>query len=250
MNIKILAYNLKENTISKLKSNNYITDNKKFEKIQDYLKTHNIQWICAEDSAYHFKFNQIYSPPYIIYYKGNLNLLNQHIIGIVWPRRPSSYAINFLEQFFEKLKWAKWIVSISWMAPGIDSLAHNLSIKYNIPTIAILGWWFEYFLKYKKEQIEKIIDNWWLVISEFKLNQKPEKYTFPQRNRIIAWLSSILIVPEAGQKSGSLITVDFALKMNKEIYWLPNQIFSSNSKGINQSPLVAEIATIENSLNA
>ncbi len=234
MNINILAYNIPQNKITNLKNNNFIYDEIFSKEIKTYLEKNNIKWICKEDKDYHFKFHKIYSAPYIIFYKWNLDLLNKNIIWIVWPRRPTNYAIDFLNNFFEKISWAKWIVTISWMAPGVDALTHNLSIKYQIPTIAILGWWFDYFLKNKKKQINQILENNGLIISEFKIFQKPEKYTFPQRNRIIAWLSDILIVPEAWEKSGSLITVDFALKMKKEIFGLPNNITALNSKWINK----------------
>ena len=73
-----------------------------------------------------------------------------------------------------------------------------------------------------------------MVLSEFKLSQRPETYTFPQRNRIIAGLSDIVFLPEAGKKSGSLITVEFAEKMGKPIYGTPNDLFSPQGAGLHE----------------
>ena len=82
--------------------------------------------------------------------------------------------------------------------------------------------------------IHKIIDNGWLVLSEFKLNSKPERYTFPQRNRIVAGLSELVFLPEASEKSGSLITVDFARQMHKDVYGAPSSIFSPTSQWLHK----------------
>lgn len=86
----------------------------------------------------------------------------------------------------------------------------------------------------QRELIQRIVQAGGLVISEFKLKKEPTHYTFPQRNRIIAGLSDVLFVPEAGQGSGSLITVDFALQMHKPVCVVPGSIYSSTSAGVNQ----------------
>jgi DNA processing protein len=114
-------------------------------------------------------------------------------------------------------------------------MTHEMSMKAGIPTIAILGGGLKRFLESKsREIIQKIIDHGGLVISEFKLNKEPERYTFPQRNRIVAGLADMIFLPEAGEKSGSLITVDFARQMHKDVYGAPNTIFSPLSKGLLQ----------------
>jgi DNA processing protein len=121
------------------------------------------------------------------------------------------------------------------MADGVDQTCHALSVKYNIPTIAILWWWLNHYLKWPNRHIiETIVEHGWLVISEYKLNFKPTRYSFPQRNRLIAWLCDVLFLPEAGEKSGSLITADFAYKISRPVYTVPNDIFVSTSVWVNQ----------------
>jgi len=234
MDIRWLVYSIDENIkISKMKAWEYSTDYD-FLKIQNWIDKNNIKWLIDWNSDFHFKLSIIKSKPYIIYYKWDISILNKYIIWIVGPRKISNYGQKILENLFEKLEWYD-IATISWLAEWVDSLCHDLSIKKNIPTIAVLWWWFVHFLKSTdRYDIEKIVDNWWLVISEFKLGLKPANYTFPQRNRIIAWLSDFLFLPEAWEKSGSLITVDFALGMNKIVYATPNDIFSETSKWVNK----------------
>ncbi len=231
----LIAYNLNWVTISQLKQGNVpLLLQEQSKQIQSFLDKYNIQGCHQGQSSYHFKFEKIYSKPYIVYRIGNIEILNYNILAIVGPRRPSSYSIQILEKLFEKLQWTKNLAIVSGLAPGVDNLAHKLSIQAWLPTIAVLGGGFDYFFQNKTKDINQIVANNGLVLSEFKLFQKPEKYTFPQRNRIIAGLADVIFVPEAGEKSGSLITVDFGLKMKKEIWWAPNNIFATTSKGLNQ----------------
>ena len=198
--------------------------------VERFMQEKNIKWTVQGWENYHYKINLIKSKPYIVYYKWNIEVLNNPMIWIVGPRMMSQYAKEVLDFLFEKLKNYN-VVTVSWLADGVDKYCHNLSIEKNIPTVAVLGWGFKSYLNWKDRQIiEKIVENWWLVLSEFKLFRPPDMYTFPQRNRIIAWLCDVLFLPEAGVKSWSLITADFALQMKKPIYWTPNNIFSESSK--------------------
>lgn len=126
------------------------------------------------------------------------------------------------------------LVTISGLADGIDSVCHLQSIENNIPTIAVLGGGISYYLRNHKNLIDKIISHGGLILSEFKIGFRPTNYSFPQRNRIIAGLADCLFLPEASEKSGSLITVDFAIQMNTPIYASPNDIYTEGSKGVNK----------------
>lgn len=241
MNIEIYLFSASDIKISQLKSldekhvSSFVQQyEKNINWVKNFMEKYKIKWTILNDDVYHFKFFSILSKPYIYYFKWNQDLLNRKIIWIVWPRRPTDYAVRVLEELFKYLKKYKNIVTVSWMAPWVDSLVHKFSIENWIPTIAILGGWLGWYLKYKTKQIEYIISNWWLVISEFRLFQEPTKYTFPQRNRIIAGLSDFLFLPEAWKNSWSLITVDFACKMKKSVFWTPNSIFVENSQWINR----------------
>ncbi len=222
---KILWKNL-----SKIDIENYDRDT--IESFFDWCKKHKIKYLFKKD----IKWKKVEKIPHIIYYKWNINLLNKKIIAIVWPRNCSNYAKSILEKVFEEIsKYSKEIVTISGLADGIDKLCHNLSIKYNIPTIAVLWWWFWHYLNNRDRFIiEKIEKNWGLIISEFKIKFKPTRWSFPQRNRIIAWFSDILFIPQAKKKSWTLITVNFAIEQNIPIYSCLSHIFDINGNGSNE----------------
>lgn len=203
-------------------------------RAQARLEKHNIDAIVDEQPWYHHTFGMMPSRPYIVYYQGDISLLNRMIMGIVWPRDMTSYGNKVLEEVFTHLPNYD-VVTVSWLADGVDTTVHQLSIQNNIPTIAVLGGWFHHFFNSPRRQlIEHIVAAGWLVLTEFKPQQEPTHYTFPQRNRIIAGLSQVLFIPEARKNSGSLITVDFALQMHKPVYGAPSSIFSPQSQGIHE----------------
>ncbi len=227
-------YSIDDNIkISHLKSGDY-DKNIDTTTVSKYISDNKIQ-ILTQNESYHQKFLYIPSKPYIIYAIWNLDLLDSNIIWMVWPRKPSDYGNKIICQTISLISNKQNIATISGLADGIDELVHTQSIKNNIPTIAVLGWGLSYFLNSnKKDLIKKIVDNWWLVISEFRLKQKPAPYTFPQRNRIVAWLSDMIFLAEAWDNSGSLITVNFWINMGKKIFVVPGDIYASTSFGSNK----------------
>ncbi len=204
------------------------------QKVQDICVKNNIKAFTMWTEDYHYKFHSVQSKPYIIHYMWDLSLLDKNILWVVWPRKPSNYSNKILRKLFDYAQKYD-LATISGMADGVDQTCHALSVKYNIPTIAILWWWLNHYLKWPNRHIiETIVANGWLVISEYKINFKPTKYSFPQRNRLIAWLCDILFLPEASEKSWSLITADFAYNISRPVYTVPNDIFVSTSVWVNQ----------------
>lgn len=217
-------------TISQIKDGNY-DHNLNTEKRQAYCEKYKIGGLTFLSRDYPKKFREWYAP-FIFYYQGNLELLNQASLGIVGPRKPSEYGIKVLEHFFDAAKQYH-IVTISGFAKGIDQKAHELSLKYQLPTIVILGGGFQHYLRDKDHIfLEQIVAEGGLIISEFKLGFQPTFWSFPQRNKLIARLSDFLFLPEAREKSGSLITAEFAYHMGKKIISVPAPIFSTTSAGI------------------
>ena len=226
---KVLYYSLdKELWIKQLKTWAY---EKKLNThdLEKWMQENQIHRQLADEEGYHFKFHRIVGKPYVVYYQWNIELLNSSILGIVWPRKVSNYAKNVMRDIFAILPRYD-LVTISWGAPGVDTMCHELSLENNIPTIVVLWAWLGYYLqRQQRHLIKKVVDAWWLVISEFKLKQEPTNYTFPQRNRIVAGLSDTVFVPAAGKKSGSLITVDFALQMHTPVASVPASIYDDTS---------------------
>lgn len=192
-----------------------------------------IQTIWVSDSNFPIKFHSIKPKIKQINYLGDFSLLYKPTLGIVWPRKASEYGSQVVHALFEQVK-QYYLVTVSGMAQGIDQLCHNLSIAHQVPTIAVLGGGIARYMRSRvRHVVEKIVKSGGLVLSEFDNETEPTHYTFPQRNRIIAGLADVLFVPEASQRSGSLITVECALQMQKPVFAAPNSIFLSSSEGIN-----------------
>ncbi len=209
-------------------------DENRYSKLQDRVTENNIWAMMVPDANFHYKLLPIRPKVQILYYLWNPSLLNQKILGIVGPRAMSGYGKQVMESLFTTAGNHDF-VTVSGMAEGVDQLCHSLSRENNIPTIAVLGWGlWRYMKRSERALIDQIIADGGLVISEFKLFEQPTKYSFPQRNRLIAWLADMLFLPEAGEKSGSLITVDCAIAMKKPVYATPSSIFSPTSAGILQ----------------
>ena len=238
MKPEILMYSTDENLtfgdIKNLKSTDSCISISDLQKTQDIFVQNHIQASLLWEESYHTKFLNIPNKPYIMHYIWDISLLDHKIFGIVWPRKPSDYSHQLLQKLFDIAKNYD-LVTISGMADGVDLMCHSFSVKYNIPTIAVLGGGLYHYLRSPSRHIiESIVEHGGLVLSEYKINFAPTKYSFPQRNRIVAWLCDMLFLPEAGEWSGSLITANFAYNQNKPVYVAPWNIFSPTSIWVNQ----------------
>lgn len=206
-----------------------------------------IKTIKLEDSTYPEKLKEIYNPPKTIYLIGNEKLLNQKSIAIIGCRECTRYGAENAYKFGYELAKEN-ICVISGFAKGIDTYSHKGAVSAKGKTIAVLGCGLD--IVYPPENMElykQILIQGGAIISEYPLGSKPEKYHFPERNRIISGLSSGVLVIEAKKKSGTMITVDFALEQGREVYAVPGNISSENSYGTNE--LIKEGAIPVTSIN-
>lgn len=206
-----------------------------------YMQKYKIDIISINDKKYPQILKPIYDPPISLYIKGNAEILNGKNIAIVGCRNSSKYGEEAAKYFAYNLS-EKGINIISGLARGIDTYAHigNLGAMIhngnNIcgKTIAVVGNGIDIiYPKENKYLEEKIIKSGGCIISEYPLGTKPEKFNFPARNRIISGLSKGVLVIEARAKSGTLITIDFALQQGRDVYVVPGNINSVNSVGTN-----------------
>lgn len=191
-----------------------------------------INFITTADKEYSTLLKEISSPPFVLFYLGNLQLLEKTSIAMVGTRVPTHYGKNIAIKFASELANCGIIV-VSGMAKGIDSLSHKACTDNKKPTIAVLGCGIAESRKNlsNQKQINSILATGGLVISEYPPNTKGAKHTFPARNRIISGLSLGTLVIEAGQRSGTLITANYALDQNREVFAVPGNIFSDKSLG-------------------
>lgn len=192
-----------------------------------------IDIITINERVYPKRLKEIYDAPVCIYIKGNKSILNKSIIGIIGCRQASEYGRKAAKYFSYNLS-KKGIVIVSGLAKGIDSFSHIGTIEANGKTIAVVGNGLDIVYPKENYYLEKrIIQKEGAIISEYPLGVEPEKMNFPARNRIISGISNGLIVIEAKRKSGTLITVDFALEQGRDVYVVPGNINSINSVGTN-----------------
>ncbi len=189
--------------------------------------------IKINDNNYPQKLKNIYNPPKQLYVLGNEKILNAFSLAMIGCRNYTEYGKKIAKDFSFKLA-KKGINIISGLARGIDSFAHIGCIIGGAKTIAVLGSGFNYiYPKENKELLEEIIKTGGAIVSEYNPDTKPIGNNFPERNRIISGLSDGVIVIEAREKSGTLITVEFALEQGKEIFAVPGNINNKSSIGTN-----------------
>lgn len=211
-------------------------DKEKRENINKYIenmKKEKVNIITIRDKEYPKLLKTIYDYPISLYIKGNAKLLNNPSIGIVGCRNASPYGIK-VAQYFSYYLSKEGINIISGLAKGIDSYSHIGAICAKGKTIGIIGNGLD--IIYPKENqylYNKILEENGTIVSEYPLGVEPTKMNFPARNRIISGMSKGIIVIEAKKKSGTLITVDFALEQGRDVYVVPGNIDSINSVGTN-----------------
>lgn len=191
----------------------------------EFLNKNNIGILGYEDEKYPDKLRSINDYPKVLYYKGNINILENESVGIVGSRIALNKSLKKAREIARDVA-SLGINVVSGLARGIDKFAHLgcidlVSVDGGLgKTIAVLGSGIDDTSFYPKENykvFERILENDGCVLSEYPIGSKPMANNFPYRNRIISGLSDKIIIVQAGMKSGSLITVDYALDQGKDI---------------------------------
>jgi DNA processing protein len=198
------------------------------EKLQD----EGIKIACVEDDDYPQLLSSIFDPPYIFYYRGNIEVLKDFCIAIVGSRSASTYGKGQARRFGNELA-NQGMVVVSGMARGIDTEAHRGALEASGRTVAVLGSGVDVVYPPENFKLYTSICESGLVVSEFSPHTHPEPGNFPVRNRTISGLCRGVLVVEAQKKSGALITTDFALEQGRDVFAVPGPINSKNSVGTN-----------------
>lgn len=196
-------------------------------------KDQNVETITFNNANYPYLLKEIDCPPLCLYCKGNVQLLSTLGVAVVGTRKPTEYGQIVTKQFVKELVEAD-VTIISGLASGVDSIAHRTAIENNGKTIAVIAGGFNHIYPASNFNLAKELAVNNLIVSEYNPNVKPLSYYFPVRNRIIAGLSRGVLVTEAGEKSGSLHTYNYAVDYNREVFAVPGRINSPMSKGTNQ----------------
>lgn len=201
------------------------------EKYFNQMSAYGIKILTFFDAHYPKNLKEIYDPPLILYYKGNILKQDEYAIGVVGTRKITGYGKIVTQSLTQKLAGNGFTI-ISGLAAGVDTVAHYSAIGSNGRTLAVLGGGLNRIFPAQNENLaQKIIEKFGACISEYPPDHPHLAGNFPSRNRIISGLSKAILVTEAAEGSGSLITANFALEQGREVFAVPGPITSAQSLG-------------------
>ena len=237
--------NIGDSVINSIKSQKVLG---RAEEELKFIEKNNIQTLFYTDKDYPSRLNNCHDAPIVLYFKGNVNLNNQHIVAVVGTRNATEYGKEVCSKIVTHLKDYNTIV-VSGLAYGIDSCAHRSSTENSIPTLGVLGHGLHTIYPAQNRRLaEKMLDNGGLM-SEFISGTKPDRENFPKRNRIVAGMCDALVIVESGRKGGAIITADLANSYNRDVFAVPGRANDELSKGCNYLIRTNRAALIENGSN-
>lgn len=198
-----------------------------------YIEKYGISYTTFIDANYPHMLKNIYAPPLILYYRGNLETAqSEWNLGVVGTRKPTEYGKAMTEAIVEPIA-KNGVTIVSGLAYGIDTVAHKTAVKTGGKTIAVMAHGLEtIYPPQNRELAEKILERG-SIVSEYEPGCKMERWNFVARNRIISGLSQGVLIAEGPISSGALLTAKFALEQNREVYAIPGQINIPNAQGPN-----------------
>ncbi len=218
------------------------------------LERHRVTTYTANDPAYPARLKEIYDYPPVLFVRGTLTKEDEWCVSVVGTRKPTVYGREVAEELATDLA-RNGITVVSGLARGIDTVAHRAALKAGGRTLAIFASGLDIVYPGENAAMAREIMEHGALISEYHLGIKPRPDHFPMRNRIMSGLSLGILVVEAGEKSGALITARMALEQNREVFAVPGSILSPNSQGTNgliqrgEAKLVRGCADILEELN-
>lgn len=199
----------------------------------ELIAKHKVRVITFLDKDYPENLKNIYDPPVVLYVKGEILARDNVAVAVVGSRRASFYGMQTAERMGLELG-SRGITVVSGLARGIDSSAHKGALKAKGRTLAILGSGIANLYPEEHTELAEEISRSGAVISEFPMTTIPDKGNFPKRNRVISGLSLGVVIVEAGERSGALITSDCAIEQGREVFAIPGKVDSMTSKGTNR----------------
>jgi DNA processing protein len=197
------------------------------------LERYGVKVIISEDALYPSRLKEIHDYPPVLYVRGSLPSVSESCLAVVGSRRPTIYGRQVTEEIVADLARSK-ITIVSGLARGIDSVAHRAALDAGGKTVAVFGSGLDIVYPGENAKLAQAIMEHGALVSEYPLGVKPKAENFPLRNRIMSGLSLGVLVVEAGERSGALITAYQALEQNREVFAIPGSILSPASQGTNR----------------
>ncbi|HJU45310.1 MAG TPA: DNA-processing protein DprA, partial [Chitinophagaceae bacterium] len=224
-----------EEAIGTIKARN-IRSFRDFKRVEEeivFVEKYNIIPLFITDEEYPARLRECYDPPTLLYYRGRANLNATKVVAVVGTRYNTEQGREITEQLVKDLS-EYGILIVSGLAWGIDSVAHNAALRYNLRTVGVLGHGLDRIYPTEHADLAReILKSRGGLLTEFRKDTIPEKYNFPSRNRVVAGMSDAIIVVETDVKGGSMITAQLANDYNKDVYAYPGRITDPKSAGCN-----------------
>lgn len=201
--------------------------------LMEQITQKNIDILTLEDPGYPPSLKEIDQPPPVLYLRGSIETRDRRAVAIVGTRRVTAYGRQVAEDIATHLA-RQGITIISGLARGIDAIAHQAALKAGGRTIAVLGSGVDQIYPPEHTALAEKIIGQGAVCSDYAPGTMPDGINFPPRNRIISGLSLGIVVVEAGEESGALITASFAANQGREVFAVPGNILSPQSRGANR----------------
>lgn len=197
------------------------------------VQTAGITLITWDDPRYPMRLKMINDPPPLLYVRGEIRPEDDYGVAVVGTRGISNYGREATRALASDLARAG-VTVISGLAKGIDAVAHRAALDVGGRSIAVLGSGIDVIYPWENKKLALDVINAGALISEYPLGTQPEATNFPPRNRIVSGLSRGVLVVEAGEVSGALITARFAAEQGRDVFAVPGSIFAHNSAGVNR----------------
>lgn len=203
------------------------------ETIWENILKRDVKVLTWEDADYPARLREIDQPPPVLFVRGNLTLEDEWSVAVVGTRRITPYGWQVADELSAFLVHHGLTV-VSGLARGVDRVAHESALKAGGRTIAVLGSGVDRIYPPEHQKLAERIIAQGAVVSDYSLGTQPESVNFPPRNRIISGLSRAVVVVEAGDESGALITATFAAEQGRDVFAVPGSIYAPQSKGANR----------------
>lgn len=220
---------LGSNVVDSLKSKAPLS---KAEEELDYVINNSIRVITFADDNYPYRLKQCSDAPILLYVMGNILPQKQKMLAVVGTRNATEYGKKVCNNIISDMKHLD-VGIVSGLAYGIDTQSHISALNNDLSTFAVLGTGFRNIYPSANKQLSEDISSKGCLITEFISTTKPDRENFPRRNRIIAGLSDAILVVEAAEKGGALITAELALSYDREVFAIPGKIYDKYSSGCN-----------------
>lgn len=208
-------------------------ENIDLEKVWARIESQGIKILTWEDAAYPQRLKEIEQPPPVLYIRGDYLPDDLFAVAIVGTRRVTAYGRQITEELASYLA-SNGITVVSGLARGVDAIAHQGALKTGGRTIGVLGSGVDKIYPPEHRQMADRMMEQGAIVSDYAPGTPPDASNFPPRNRIISGLSLAVVVVEAGETSGALITAEFAAEQGREVFAVPGSILAPQSKGTNK----------------